>query len=331
MPITDPEAPVHVVAGVLLSADRRLFVTQRPLTAHQGGKWELPGGKVGPGEAAVAALKRELHEEVGIDVLTAEPLAQVEHAYPDKRIRLDVWRVTRYRGTPHGREGQPARWANLADLDVWMFPEADRAILRKLQLPSLYLISDVQRFGKDAFMVRLERALTAGVRLLQLREPYMGRDEYRSYVCKVAALCHRYGAKLLINADPLWAADWGIDGVHLNSRRLMALHERPLASRYLVAASCHNEGELRQAEHINVDFIVLGPVRATPSHPDVTPLGWERFRALVASTPVPVYALGGMLPEHRGQAVAAGAQGLAMISGVWAADDLESVVAALTR
>ena len=84
-----------------------------------------------------------------------------------------------------------------------------------------------------------------------------------------------------------------------------------------VAASCHSAEELAQAERLGLDFVVLGPVRATESHPEATPLGWERFAALRESVSLPIYALGGMKPADQVTARRHGGQGVAGIRGLW--------------
>jgi 8-oxo-dGTP diphosphatase len=328
MPITGRESAVRVVAGILRHGEH-IFVTRRASHSHQGGKWEFPGGKMDPGETALAALKRELREETGIDVQDAQPFLQIQHRYSDKTVLLDVWQVERWHGQPDGHEGQEARWAAVHDLTPTEFPAADRLILRTLQLPPLYLISAAARYGQSGFRARLERALQAGVRLVQLREPQMPPEEFQDYARELAGLCHRHGARLLLNADPDWVMACGADGVHLNRRRLLALKQRPLSLDHWVAASCHDAAELAQAQRIEADFAVLSPVARTESHPEIVPLGWERFQELCATVPLPVYALGGMQVSDRLRARVAGAQGLAMMRGVWEGE-IEPVVAALT-
>ncbi len=139
-------------------------------------------------------------------------------------------------------------------------------------------------------------------------------------------MCRRFGARFLVNADPARVAECGAAGVHLNSRRLMALSGRPLAPDRLIGASCHDAAELRQAQSLGLDFAVLGPVKPTASHPHGPVLGWQRFAELARSSALPVYAIGGMSADDLATARAAGAHGLAMISGVWGRDDLEAAV-----
>lgn len=322
------DAAVHVVAAVVCNGDA-VLVAKRPPAVHQGGKWEFPGGKVHAGEPAREALVRELREELDIEVQAAYPLITVHHTYPEKSVFLDVWRVTAYTGKPRGREGQHIEWVEPEHLLQLDFPEANRPIVQAARLPSLYLISDSRRFGQTTFLQRLERVLEAGVRLLQLREAHLAPADYRALAEQVAQRCHHWNAKLLLNADPGWVEECGADGVHLNSRRLQALRARPLDRRYWVAASTHNAEELKLAARFEVDFVVLGPVLPTLSHRRATPLGWQRFATLCAATNLPTYAIGGQRVEHLSVARGAGAQGLAMISGVWDAPNPDAVIQAL--
>jgi 8-oxo-dGTP diphosphatase len=97
------------------------------------GAWEFPGGKKGPNETRRAALERELAEELGIAVVSAEPFIEISHAYPDRRVWLDVWVVSDYRGVPAPREGQGLRWATVEELADTGLLEADRPIVAALQ------------------------------------------------------------------------------------------------------------------------------------------------------------------------------------------------------
>jgi 8-oxo-dGTP diphosphatase len=327
MPSTGANDALQVAVGLLLDRDR-VFITRRAADAHQGGKWEFPGGKLDGDEPVVNALRRELHEELGIEVRDASPWMQVRHRYADREVLLDVWRIAAWDGVPHGREGQEARWASVRELPQLDFPEADWPILHRLWLPPLYLISDARRLGRGEFLRRLERALRAGARLIQLREPDMASGEFRALAVEVGDLCHRHDARLLLNADPSRVEECGADGMHLNSRRLRALEQRPLPRRFLVGASCHDAPELAQAVAVGADFMVLGPVERTASHPQAVPLGWEGFSGLVQTATLPVYAVGGMRPSDLASARQAGAQGLAAIRGIWDAADIAAAVAA---
>ena len=124
---------LHVTAGVICNAQGLVLIAQRTADRHMAGHWEFPGGKVANGETASEALRRELREEIGIDVLDAEPLIAYRHDYPGRAVLLDVWTVRRYAGEPRALEGQPLRWeAPDRLLEVGLL-EADRPIVEALQ------------------------------------------------------------------------------------------------------------------------------------------------------------------------------------------------------
>jgi 8-oxo-dGTP diphosphatase len=129
--VTGPRA-VDVVVGLIGDSSGRWLVNCRAFPDPLAGSWEFPGGKTQPGEAPLAALKRELDEELGIEVLEAEPVLVLEHDYPDKRVRLDVWHVLLYRGRAAPREGQPLRWVTASECrDLPLLP-ADGPIVERL-------------------------------------------------------------------------------------------------------------------------------------------------------------------------------------------------------
>jgi 8-oxo-dGTP diphosphatase len=123
---------VEVVVGLIGDGAGRWLVNCRPPGTPLAGAWEFPGGKLEPGEAPLAGLKRELAEELGVDVLEAQPLLELIHDYPDKRVRLDVWRVLRYRGAAVAREGQPLRWVTVEECRALNLLEADWPIVERL-------------------------------------------------------------------------------------------------------------------------------------------------------------------------------------------------------
>jgi 8-oxo-dGTP diphosphatase len=131
--VTAPPA-VDVVVGLINDSSGRWLVNCRPAGTPLAGSWEFPGGKRQPGETPLAALKRELDEELGIDVLEAEPVLVLVHDYPDKQVRLDVWHVRRYSGSAAAREGQPLRWVTVAECRELALLEADWPIVARLPL-----------------------------------------------------------------------------------------------------------------------------------------------------------------------------------------------------
>jgi 8-oxo-dGTP diphosphatase len=123
---------LHVMAGVLLDADGRVLLAQRPAGKYLAGAWEFPGGKCEAGESPLAALTRELSEELGIVLQQATPLIQVPWTYDGRKLLLDAWRVHSWQGTPQSLEGQALRWSAPAQIDADILAPADRPILRAL-------------------------------------------------------------------------------------------------------------------------------------------------------------------------------------------------------
>jgi 8-oxo-dGTP diphosphatase len=127
---------VVVAAGVLIEGGR-VLLTQRRSGTHLAGAWEFPGGKVDPGEDPREALRRELAEELGIDVTAGEILDVTFHRYKEagKAVLLLFFEATRAPGSPGPRALEVAafRWAIKADLDPAHFPPADVEVLKKVR------------------------------------------------------------------------------------------------------------------------------------------------------------------------------------------------------
>jgi len=308
---------LRVAAGAVFDDRQRVLICRRPPHAHQGDLWEFPGGKLEPGESIASALRRELREEVGIEVISARPLIRVRHDYPDRKVLLDVWRVDRFSGVATGHEGQPVRWVLPRDLERYRFPAANLPIIKAVSLPDRYLITPDPGGDIDNFLARLDDALRRGISLVQLRARQHSSADYRVLVREVLGICHAHKARLLINAEPSLAQELGVDGVHLSSARLLALDERPLDAGCVVGASCHDQRELEHACAMDLDFAVVSPVRETVSHPGAKTLGFGGLRELTERADLPVYALGGMSMSDLVSTFEHGAQGIAAIRGLW--------------
>ena len=123
---------VHVVVGVIINQDDQILIAKRASHQHQGDKWEFPGGKVEKAETPQQALRRELKEELGIDIQSSKRITEIKHQYTDKTVLLDVYEVRDWLGITEGKEGQPLLWVNKTALNQYEFPAANAEILRSL-------------------------------------------------------------------------------------------------------------------------------------------------------------------------------------------------------
>lgn len=311
---------VHVAAAVIRDVSGCVLLARRPLDKHQGGLWEFPGGKVEAGESVEQALARELDEELGIRVTHARPLIQISHDYPDKQVLLDVWLVEAFEGQPHGAEGQPLVWVAPHALSDYEVPLANTPIVRAAQLPDRYLITP-ERLAENELLHGVERAIEAGITLVQLRLPDVDEATYRRLAGLVMERCGDR-ATLMLKGPLAWASDFPRAGWHLTAGQLDQLPKgvRPLPSDRLLGASCHDATELARAVALDVDFVTLSPVRQTETHPHASAIGWAQAAEWVRHLDRPVYLLGGLGPGDLMRAWYSGAQGVAAIRQFWPAE-----------
>lgn len=318
------EKSIHVVAGVIVDARGRILLARRTEGRDLAGLWEFPGGKVDPGETPEQALVRELREELGIDAEVGESVIVVPQRYPHKRLRLDVRRIARWRGSVKGLDGQALAWVPPHKLSSYAMPDADRPVVAALRDPDRYLITPEPGDDDAAWLTSLRASLDRGSRRVQLRARTLesnARDiaRWRNLVERAVDACRAYDSvDVLINGDIALANELGV-GVHLRSAQSMALTKRPLPASRTVIASCHSLDELQYAQSLACDAVVLGPVFETASHPGMSGIGWNVFAAMRERVAIPIYAIGGLSEIHIAESREHGAQGVAGIRGLWGA------------
>jgi 8-oxo-dGTP diphosphatase len=325
-PSTDLSAGRHypgitqVAAAVLLrpaagmgeSGAREYLLAQRPPGKAYAGYWEFPGGKVEVGESTAAACVRELEEELGIRCDEVLPWISQEFVYPHAHVQIRFFRIHRWRGVIAPLEHSGFAWVRCGSAPtVSPVLPANDPILRALALPETYAITCADERGVEAELERAGAALAAGVRLFQLRDKTLATEARARFADALIRLARPHGARVLINDDIDLARECGADGIHLSAAALRRCTSRPEFD--CVAASCHDAAELELADHLGVDFAVLGPVLATPTHPGATTLGWGGFAHLVERLRFPVFALGGMRSGMKDEAQAHGAHGVALM------------------
>lgn len=311
---------VNAAVAVIVRSDteqqiKQVLLAERPNGKPWAGWWEFPGGKIEAGESALEALQRELQEELGITALEAYPWLTRSFDYPDKTVKLHFFIVRHWQGEPHGKEGQILSWQNPRALNVSPMLPANTPILSALNLGHTYAITNLSETNEATFFAQLKQQLAHGLELIQIREKHLNHQDLVQFSKRVISEAKSFGAKVLLNQNIALAYELGADGVHLTSPQLLQLTEKP--QNLLCAASCHNTEELNQANALGLDFVVLSPVKATLSHTEANPLGWEHFEQLARNMPMPIYALGGIQKVDLMKAWQHGAHGIAMQRGAW--------------
>ncbi|PKO87823.1 MAG: DNA mismatch repair protein MutT [Betaproteobacteria bacterium HGW-Betaproteobacteria-10] len=310
---------VEVAAAVMLRAEGREFLlAQRPEGKVYAGYWEFPGGKVEAGETVRQALIRELQEELGITATACSPWLTRQFTYPHATVRLHFWRVTAWDGEigiTAPLEHAAVNWEKCGkSATVTPILPANAPILKALALPTTMAITMAAIDGEPDQLERLKHSLAVGLRLIQVREKTWPTAQRRRFAEAVIQLARHYpDAKVVINDDIETARQINADGVHLSSAKLADMIQRPDLD--WVGASCHNADELAKAIELGCDYALLGPVLPTPTHPELSGLGWKEFTHLVNACPIPVFALGGLRHEMMVKAQQQGAHGLAMMRG----------------
>jgi len=305
---------VDVAASIVRAPDGLVLMAERTAGQISAGFWELPGGKIDPGETAAQAAVRELEEEIGIRALALKPWICYEHAFRLRRIRLNFFKVDSWEGSPHGREGQRLAWVDPAMPSVApILPSVER-VLNALALPPLYAVCRPEEHdGVAAMLAQIDIDVRGGLKLLQLRAPDLSPDQRVSLARRVNAIAAPFGARVLLVGTALECRRAGLAGVHSTAQELRRLRGRPPVKLWL--CSIHDEHDLALATELGADAAVLSPVLDNAAHPDRPALGWEGLQRLSARAPFPLYAQGGLDGSLLASAQRAGAIGIATRQG----------------
>jgi len=303
----------EVAAAVIERPDGTFLLACRPEGKPYPGYWEFPGGKIEPGENPRAALDRELKEELGIEVREATPWITRVYAYTHATVRLHFFRVTAWEGEPQPLEDQAIAWQDVLAPDVSPMLPANAPVLAALALPAVMVVSNAAETGFDAWSLKLSAQVLGERLLVQIREKGLEPQRVQFLLSRALTRGTPFGALIVVNSD---CGEWPqADGVHLTARALMAAAARPAGR--VTGASCHDAHEIAQAAKLGLDYVVVGPVKDTPSHPGAATLGWEGFAVLVRDCPLPAYAIGGLTRADLAEAKRRGAHGVALRSAAF--------------
>lgn len=192
------------------------------------------------------------------------------------------------------------------------------------EIRGLYAITDPTLIGSERLLPACEQALRGGARLLQYRDKDSDASTRFRNAQALRELCHQYGALFIVNDEPILAKAVKADGVHIGQSDggVRAAREL-LGADAIIGVSCHGDARLaQQMADEGASYVAFG--RFFPSHTKPQAPGADSA-VLASALPVPKVAIGGITPDNAGQLIDAGADAIAVIHGLFASDDIESM------
>ena len=196
---------------------------------------------------------------------------------------------------------------------------------RVSEMLRLYAVTDRAWVGRQTLPQQVESALKGGATCVQLREKNLGDAAILAEALEIAALCRNYGVPFILNDNVTLAARCGADGVHLGQEDMdPAEARRILGPDKIIGVSAHNVAEAKAAEAAGADYLGCGAMFATTTKTNTTTLPKETLKAICASVSIPVVAIGGIHKENLLTLAHCGEQGVALVSAIFAASDIEA-------
>lgn len=188
----------------------------------------------------------------------------------------------------------------------------------------LYAVTDrTWLHGRD-LAYDVERSIRGGATFVQLREKELDRDEFLAESFKIKALCKKYGVPFVINDDVSLALQCGADGVHVGQSDMEAGDVRALLGPgKIIGVSAQTVEQALLAQSRGADYLGVGAVFPTGSKADAQDVSIDTLRAICEAVSIPVVAIGGISAGNVGQLAGTGIAGIAVISAIFAQDDIE--------
>ena len=306
---------VNVSIAVLIDADNKVLFGQRPTIKSWGGWWEFPGGKIEKSETSIEALYREIYEEIGVNITQFSRWVTRNYSYKGNDFTLNFFKVSKWEGKVTSKENQRLVWTSLQKPEISPILPANQFVQKAFDLPKSYAITNLSETTKEVFFNQLKDKISDGLRMIQVREKNISHNELKIFSKEVIKICKPNNVKVIINSNEKLAHEIKADGVHLTSKDLLNARVKP--KNLIVAASCHTQEEIDIAEKIDVDFLVLSAVKKTLSHPNISPIGWKKFKKMANKSSTPIYALGGLGDFDYQSAIENGGIGIASQRLIW--------------
>lgn len=194
----------------------------------------------------------------------------------------------------------------------------------------LYAITDRRNLDKKVFFEKIEEALQGGVTILQLREKELDEDSFINEAIEVKNICRKHGVPLIINDNVNVALKSGADGVHVGIED-MPIDEirRTVPDSFIIGATCKTVEQAQSAERLGADYMGVGAVFPSPTKKNAVRITREQLKEICASVSIPAVAIGGISLENVDELKDGGMSGIAVVSAVFSADDIQKAASLL--
>lgn len=194
----------------------------------------------------------------------------------------------------------------------------------------LYAITDRRNLDKKIFFEKIEEALQGGVTILQLREKELDEDSFINEAIEVKNICRKHGVPLIINDNVNVALKSGADGVHVGIED-MPIDEirRTVPDSFIIGATCKTVEQAQSAERLGADYMGVGAVFPSPTKKNAVRITREQLKEICASVSIPAVAIGGISLENVDELKDGGMSGIAVVSAVFSADDIQKAASLL--
>jgi len=315
--------PVQVAVGCLVK-NKYVLIGQRLASQSFSGDWEFPGGKLEANETPEIALVREFLEETGLETDCWRPLINYSwtHQLPKGpiEVHLHVFITDTSSGEITAPEGHTFEWVAIDSLDQYQMLIANKGIVRALQLPNHYVLVPECVIDPQRVLSGLDAALAHDKKLIvfSAQQGQGSKAEFVSLANELIRRCHVCGAKLIVNTPLDWFNAIPLaDGLQIVATELHEHAVRPISREKLLGVVLHHPLDLDKALQVDADFILASLAQLAESNRVLDPNGWIQLRKLIASSPIPVFAVGGEHFADDEYAIGCGVQGVARTYGFW--------------
>lgn len=196
----------------------------------------------------------------------------------------------------------------------------------------LYAVTDRSWTGQQSLYEQIEEALKGGVTMVQLREKQLSEDELVAEAIQIKELCHRYEVPLIINDNVDAALKSGADGVHVGIEDAPVSEIRRRAGDdFIIGATAKTTEQAKAAEAAGADYLGVGAVFPSPTKKNAIRITPQDLREICGSVAIPAVAIGGITGDNVSEIKGGGMAGVAVVSAIFAAEDIQKAAAELKR